>query len=288
MAMAMSASEIAQERRRGRVAGIAAIAGGVLFPVGLLLSGIANKDRPEHNTAAQLRYFHRHAGELVASSVVRSVGLALLVLVSLHLYRATKARNPGLSSVVAVVGVFGPLASAIGSLAHDVYLAIASADFAGRQVQTIHAAKDLSESPFALVTIGLGIAGTLALAFWFVIGSVTTMRVGLLTRFMGVLGVIIGPAFLLGLAYPVVAFWLIAIGVLLLGRWPRGLPPAWRQGEAVPWPSMAREEEEESSDAAPRLRNGEVNAVGPAVRKAEPEEAAAGETRSRRKRKRRR
>src|SRR6266540_1170879 len=103
--MAMSASEIAEERRRGRFAGVTAIAAGLLFPVGLFWFQIVNNDRPEHNAPAQLRFFDRHATELLISSAIRSAAFALIVFVALHLYRATKARNPQLSSVVAVVGV---------------------------------------------------------------------------------------------------------------------------------------------------------------------------------------
>jgi MFS family permease len=286
--MAMSTSEIAEERRRGRLAGVAAIAAGVLFPLGLFWSQAVNNDRPEDNAPAQLRFFDRHVGELVASSAIRSLSLALLVFVTLHLYRATKARNPELNSVVGVVAVFGPLVAAIGSFAHDVYLAFAAADFTGREFQTIDGAKDLTESGLLFVTVGLSIGGTLALAFWFVIGSLNAMRVGLLTRFMGVLGVIIGPAFLLGLAPPVVALWLIAVGVLFLGRWPRGLPPAWERGEAVAWPTIGEQAERSAEEGTPGSQNGEVEPVGPTVRRPEPEQAAADGARSRRKRKRRR
>ena len=57
------------------------------------------------------------------------------------------------------------------------------------------------------------------------------MRVGLLTRFMGVLGIIVGVLFIvpLGSSLPIVqAFWLVALGVLFLrplavgGSRPRG------------------------------------------------------------------
>ena len=53
------------------------------------------------------------------------------------------------------------------------------------------------------------------------------MRVGLLTRFMGILGVIVGVLFVipLGSQLPIVqCFWLIAVGLLILGRWPRRRP----------------------------------------------------------------
>jgi hypothetical protein len=36
------------------------------------------------------------------------------------------------------------------------------------------------------------------------------------------------------------AFWLGAVGLLFLGRWPGGRGPAWETGEAEPWPSAAQ------------------------------------------------
>ena len=68
------------------------------------------------------------------------------------------------------------------------------------------------------------------------------MRVGLLTRFMGVLGIICGALIVLPILSPlpiVQTFWLGAMAVLLAGRWPNGLPPAWETGEAVAWPSQS-------------------------------------------------
>ena len=35
------------------------------------------------------------------------------------------------------------------------------------------------------------------------------------------------------------AFWMVATGILLMGRWPGGDPEAWAAGEARPWPSSA-------------------------------------------------
>ena len=61
------------------------------------------------------------------------------------------------------------------------------------------------------------------------------MRVGLLTRFMGVLGIICGALIVLPILSPlpiVQTFWLGAMALLLLGRWPNGVPPAWSTGEA--------------------------------------------------------
>jgi hypothetical protein len=78
------------------------------------------------------------------------------------------------------------------------------------------------------------------------------MRVGLLTRFMGVLGIIVGILSFLpqleGQLPFVKIFWLGALGALFLGRWPGGNPPAWQTGEAQPWPTQ--QQIREARDAA--------------------------------------
>ena len=66
------------------------------------------------------------------------------------------------------------------------------------------------------------------------------MRVGLLTRFMGILGMLIGALVVFQLDQPQIvrAIWLIFLGVLFLGRYPGGTPAAWETGRAEPWPSQ--------------------------------------------------
>ena len=69
-------------------------------------------------------------------------------------------------------------------------------------------------------------------------------RVGLLPRWMGILGVFTGVLIFLpigGAQLQVVpAFWLVMMGVLFMGRWSKGDPPAWAAGEARPWPTQAQ------------------------------------------------
>ena len=70
--------------------------------------------------------------------------------------------------------------------------------------------------------------------------SLNAMRAGLLTRFLGILGVVSGVLFVLPQLMPlpvVQAFWLVALGLMLLGVGRAQLPPAWRTGQAEPWPS---------------------------------------------------
>jgi hypothetical protein len=77
------------------------------------------------------------------------------------------------------------------------------------------------------------------------------MRVGLLSRFMGVMGVIVGvavaPILPIDQQGIIRVFWLAALGVLFLGRW-RNTPRAWVTGEAEPWPTQ--QQLREARDAA--------------------------------------
>jgi hypothetical protein len=191
-----------------------------------------------------------------------------------HLYRAAKDRNPDQAPVVLVTGIYGPIAFAISTLVRAITLSVLADDFAGRSVQTEQAADDLLNTPVLVVATVFGLTGVLALGFWLVKGSLDAMRLGLLTRFMGILGIALGPALVLGFGLYVLPLWLIALGVLFAGYWPRGVPPAWKTGRAEPWQVAgdvgARPDAPEVGEAG---RNGEVDAIGPGVRKpgADPE-----------------
>ena len=119
--------------------------------------------------------------------------------------------------------------------------------------------------------------------------SLNAMRVGLLTRFMGVLGIITGVLQILpfGGPLPVVqCFWMLMLSILFLGRWPSGNPPAWRTGRAEPWPSSA-ELREQRKKAAAEAR-GEVYEPPATAEPPAPEPVAAGASPAARKRKRKR
>jgi hypothetical protein len=66
------------------------------------------------------------------------------------------------------------------------------------------------------------------------------MRTGLLTRFFGVLGILSGLLLVLPIDQPGIirSFFLIALGLMFLGKWIGGRPPAWSTGTAQPWPSQ--------------------------------------------------
>ena len=133
----------------------------------------------------------------------------------------------------------------------------------------------------------LSFSGSIALAVWFIKGCLDAMRVGLLSRFMGVVGIAMGPGLVLasGLFQFLLPVWLAAVAAMFAGFSVRGRPPAWDAGEAVVPPSAREQLGEALEDTGLRTApNGEVEAVGPGVRQTDGDAGAP----ARRKRKRRR
>jgi hypothetical protein len=283
----MSPQQIADERRRGRLAAISALASAALLVAAAVWSQSLSGDAPERNGPALLRFFDRHTGELIGSSTVRGLALLLLLPVTLHLYRATKARRPDEPPVVLVMALYGPIAAGIGTIAVGTALAVEASNFVNREFQSIEAADDAFR---AVQLIGLlSFSGSLALAFWFVKGCLDAMRVGLLSRFVGVVGIAVGPGLVLfsGLFQFVLPLWLLAIAALFAGIGLGERPPAWEAGEAVALPSTRERLGEVLDDGLRTTPNGEVEAVGPGVRQpANGDDRAPGEPRRKRKRRR--
>jgi hypothetical protein len=110
--------------------------------------------------------------------------------------------------------------------------------------------------------------------------------VGLLSRFFGFLGIISGELLVLPLyqLWIVLSFFFIALGLMFLGRWMGGRPPAWQSTTAMPWPTQ-----QELRERRDRVRRGEDPDTVPAADPSDPRDEAAGERhpRSRKRRKRR-
>ena len=90
----------------------------------------------------------------------------------------------------------------------------------------------------------LGLLGAMLLSVALILVSLQAMRVGLLTRFMGYVGMLAAVVILMPTLIIVETLWFIALALLLLGRWPTGNPPAWESGRAEPWPSSQQLREE--------------------------------------------
>jgi hypothetical protein len=96
-----------------------------------------------------------------------------------------------------------------------------------------HAISDASLTPLATI-ISLG--GSLLFAIALFYTCLWAMRLGLLSRFWGSLGMALGVAVLIGFVILAVV-WFVYLGLLYLGLLPGGRPPAWAEGKAVPWPT---------------------------------------------------
>jgi hypothetical protein len=79
--------------------------------------------------------------------------------------------------------------------------------------------------------------GVLALVFGMIYTNLWSMRVGLVSRFWGALGMAFGLFLVIPLFPPIpgLVLWFAVLGLMFLGLWPRPLPPAWAAGEAIPW-----------------------------------------------------
>ncbi|MFL5970672.1 MAG: hypothetical protein ACJ74L_13840, partial [Gaiellaceae bacterium] len=107
------------------------------------------------------------------------------------------------------------------------------------------AAQDFVSDESSSVLQGIALGGTIALAFTIGMIALNAMRAGLLSRFMGILGIFVGVLLVIPLGVQILQlFWFAALGLLFLNRWPGGRGPAWQTGEAIPWPGAAEQREE--------------------------------------------
>jgi hypothetical protein len=228
------------------------------------------------------------SGAYLASAILMALGALLLLGVFVYLFRAIAARGGGVPHWFIYLVVAAPVIFAISALVYAFQAVDIADEFASGEPIRGKAgddrARDLSD--ISGILLAFQTAGTVGVAFLFVMLPLRARRVGLLTPFMGILGAIAGALVvfqLAGISAVVQAFWLGAIGAVFLGRWPGGRGPAWASGEAEPWPSSARRRAEPSEPAPEQAQQPE-----PAGEAPEPEEIPERPaSRKRRKRKRR-
>jgi hypothetical protein len=255
--------QISHESDRRRRLSVPAFGGGALYllsgivvaetlkdapKVGLLqgiepaLSGVANPTVSPR--AAEVKFISHHAVPLIAGSVVAGIAVVVLTLVLLLLVDATRFRRPESWSMTRPLVLFGGVAVAVVSIGHQVLSAILTHRFSVGHDFSDHAVEfALTRGTANTISNYLDLVAVLALAAGMIAAMVGAMRVGLLTRWMGVLGIFTGVLIFLpigGNTLEIVpAFWITAMGMLYAERWPGGDPPAWTSGEARPWPTRA-------------------------------------------------
>ncbi|MEN3281081.1 MAG: hypothetical protein V7607_2221, partial [Solirubrobacteraceae bacterium] len=162
--------------------------------------------------------------------------------------------RPEFQQIALVMAAIGAVGFGLGRAVSEIARYLGAHDFVDAADHTNSAASDALSPPATLIGQVIWQAAALALGFAFVLISLNAMRVGLLTRFMGVLGIIVGVTFVLPLDQQGIirVFWLGALGVLFLGRMPSGMPKAWTTGSAEPWPSQQQLREQRQAARAER------------------------------------
>jgi hypothetical protein len=249
---------------------------------------------------AQILFIDDHAISLLLVAIAQGLTAALIGVLLVFLYDASVARGAATPRLARLLALLGAAASALSAIVLQVAVMISASDFASSADHSTAAAHDALRGGVVVAASGVGFFGSISLAAAFVLIAIGAMRVGLLTRFLGVLGAIVGALILLGPlsgspTFIVQAFWLAMAGALILGRWPRAMPPAWTTGTAVPWPSQQEIREDRERLKAGRAAGRSAGAGGngngagapPAGRPEPQREAPSPATSARKKRKRR-
>jgi hypothetical protein len=286
-----------ESRVRTRMAGVAA-ASGVLLIVASIIQLGGPHTKVDELTLDLLVANQRFPLDLIGAIVTGIAALAAAWTL-VYLFDSARARNPGVKAFIRIVTILGGVLSAVAGVVYAVVVAAKVHEFATTGAQTYQEANRLTGGVGLLALQLAGQAAALLVAVSFVLVSLQAMNTGLLTRFMGYLGMFAGALFLFQITQvPIVqCFWLLSLAYLLSGRWPTGVPPAWRSGRAEHWPSSAQMRAERGAQTGGRGGRGRGKAAAagaPAAQVAGAgavDETAVGRTRAttpKRKRKHRR
>jgi hypothetical protein len=243
--MARHEEQLAWERDTATPVAISAVLAGILLFQSLIVQTVLREDRPGvEATPDALITLNDHTTAYLVSTIFSAIGALLLIPVFFYLFRAARYRAPELPEFFKWLVVLGPMLYAISTVLGLLdRMDVADQFVSGLPIRGSAGddrADNLLDDPSPIV-IALAFAGTLATAFLYVMLPLRAMRAGLLSRFMGILGVVVGALLVLPLIpggqAVIQLFWLGAFAALILGYWPNGRGPAWESGEAEPWPA---------------------------------------------------
>ena len=246
--MELTNQEIEDERRRGRTAGIAALFGVLLFVAAMAaLAGDFNSA----DQAEQLRTFDSAKSDLLIQLLMQAAAVCLFIPALVSLFRSIRVRSesmrPGLIGLVIASPILLALSLVVTYFAFKTAADAFLDPSADVDVNSNDDAEDIFYEQFPTqLRTGLGLAGSLGLAFTTVYMALHAMRAGLMTRFWGTLAMALGVGTLLFGSLMLVAY-MIVIALLIAAWWPGTRPPAWDAGKAIPWPAPGR-----PGDAEPR------------------------------------
>jgi hypothetical protein len=211
--------------------------------------------------AEVLRSIDAHGGSVTLSSILQAGSFFLLAIPLVYLFQATRARSARVQPAVLAIVILAPLLVGIGTVLYGQARQEAAESFVAGEAKPTISAKEVKEkcedekpaaacekeereddaasnalsdaslsTPAGILTLGGGLLFAIGLFYT----CLWAMRLGLLSRLWGSLGMALGIAILLGFVILAIV-WFVYLGLLYLGFLPGGKPPAWEAGEAVPW-----------------------------------------------------
>jgi hypothetical protein len=274
-----SGAVLDRERRWAVPAGLAAL-GAVAFVMASII--VASSALGGGSGEAEyLKNVDAHQTARMVAAVLQGIGVALLAVPLHYLFRAAAARSERVRGQLVGVVIAGPIFLAIASVLTGISALHAADDFVSTELPRLLAkgvkvgsdranevaTETSNEASLRPLAAGFGIGGQLGFVIGMAYTALHAMRTGLLTRFWGSLGVALGVISFFSIFFQLALLWYVYLGVLILGRVPRGRPPAWEAGRAIPWPTPGERASAELSAGGKREPGGE----------AEPEEAPSEE-----------
>ena len=194
-----------------------------------------------------LRNVDAHRSAQLISSILQAIGISLLAAPLYYLFRSAKARSDRMRGQLVGVVIAAPLFLAMLAILGGVSTLHAASDFVSNEVPHLlakgvnlnsdHAneiaTETINEAPLRPLAAGFGLGGQIGFLVAMVYTCLYAMRVGLLTRFWGSLGMALGAVSFLFFQFTLL--WFIYFGILLLRK--NSQPPAWAAGEPIPWPT---------------------------------------------------
>jgi hypothetical protein len=221
---------------------VLAAAAGVLVMAAVLVQLGGPHVKVNEQTLGLVTEHKRFARDLIGS-IVSALGSFALAATLGYLWGCTRAREPNARPrFVGIIAVAGGIISGISVIAYVTAYGIQANHFVSHGSQTYQEANNLLTKPWLVIPQITNDLGLLLIAIGLVLVSLNAMRVGLLTKFLGYLGIIAGALTIIPLVpIPIIeAYWLVALAYLLSGRWPSGVPPAWTTGRVERWPAPER------------------------------------------------
>jgi hypothetical protein len=269
---------------------VIAAAAGILVMLAVIVQLGGPHVKVNEQTLGLVTENKRFARDLIGS-IISGVGSLALGWTLWWLWGAAQARDPSVKPrIIGVLALAGGILSAVSVIAYVVAYGTQAHSFVHSGNQTYPEAHALLRKFWLVIPQVTNDLGLLLVAISLVMVSLTAMRVGLLTKFLGYLGIVAGGLTIIPLVpIPIVeCYWLLALAYLLSGRWPSGVPPAWASGKLERWPASQRQRQVREPRGGGRPGRGKAAPAPAPEPVTTPAPASSGAAGAKRKRKRRR